>query len=108
MLVLACQEGQFQIDDDVALAFGFRSFFSARDRQLLSHIYTKLIMKYGVNDDELRRAWQTNSLREFLLHRCAQLPCRDIAAELAWIKSHENLAANAILGFDKVMESMKR
>ncbi|KAL2813472.1 hypothetical protein BDW59DRAFT_167523 [Aspergillus cavernicola] len=106
-LVLACQDGQFQVDDDVAKALGFRSFFSASDRQMLLRIYTKLITKYGVKDDELRQAWQTDKLREFLLQRCSQLPRHDIAIELTWLKHHDELAANVIMRFGKVMESMK-
>ncbi|KAH7082728.1 hypothetical protein BKA63DRAFT_486180 [Paraphoma chrysanthemicola] len=102
-LVLACRKDAFPQDDDVHIAFGFKHFVSSQDRQRLFTIYRGLVQKHGVGDEELRDAWRSNKLKEFLSFRAAQVLDISLQTDLRWLQRQSNFAANSIADFATVI-----
>lgn len=84
-LVRACQTSNFPRDDEVHVVFGFKNFVSASDRLRLFALYCSTAQRFGVDDDELRRAWHANKLKDFLLFRGSQSSDVHIQPELQWL-----------------------
>jgi hypothetical protein len=103
-LVLACQSKEYAEDETVINAYGFRCFISARDRQILFHLYSKLVDE-GLEDEELRQARQKDKLKELLLYRCSQLPRNIIGTETDWLNRQEGLTADSICDISKTLHS---
>ncbi|RDK42093.1 phosphoserine aminotransferase [Aspergillus phoenicis ATCC 13157] len=89
-------------------AFGLLYFTSAADLQRLFRLYCRLVNEWGVEEDELREAWQQNKLKEFILFRSSQIPTSLIHAESRWISQQDGFAANKITDlFNVLFESQK-
>ncbi|KAJ5150802.1 uncharacterized protein N7482_010054 [Penicillium canariense] len=102
--IRACQRKEFPTEDNVAKAFGFLSFASAIDRQRIFHIYCQLVNNYGVTEDELREAWRSNKLKEFLLFRGSQIRSPSLQREMYWLNQQDGFAAGA--DYDIEFESL--
>ncbi|KAI2923113.1 hypothetical protein CBS63078_2661 [Aspergillus niger] len=105
--IIACKTEELPKDDDVAKAFGLLYFTSAADLQRLFRLYCRLVNEWGVEEDELREAWQQNKLKEFILFRSSQIPSSLIHAESHWLSQQNGFAANKITDFNVVFESQK-
>lgn len=101
--IIACKTEELPKDDDVAKAFGLLYFTSAADLQRLFRLYCRLVNEWGVEEDELREAWQQNKLKEFILFRSSQIPSSLIHAESRWISQQDGFAANKITDLFNVL-----
>ncbi|KAF2024309.1 hypothetical protein EK21DRAFT_117905 [Setomelanomma holmii] len=54
-----------------------------------------MVQKIGVDDEQLREAWHSNKLKEFLLFRGSQFPDSRMQADLRWLSQQTGFAANA-------------
>lgn len=93
--ILACQREEFPTDEQVTKAFGFRYFATAYDRQRLFRIYCQLVNSFQVKEDELREAWRSNKLKEFLLFRGSQIPSPTLQREIRWLHQQDGFASGA-------------
>lgn len=100
-----CHQKEPQVNDRVAESFGFLHFEFAEDRLRLFRLYCKLI-ELGVNDDELRQAWRTDQLRQFILARGSQLPRNVVGNLLEWFRLHRDFAANSRTTHEQVSASL--
>ncbi|KAJ5538289.1 hypothetical protein N7494_007768 [Penicillium frequentans] len=94
--ILACQQEEFPTDEPVTKAFGFRYFASAYDRNRLFRIYCRLVNSFQVTEDELRGAWRSNKLKEFLLFRGSQIPSPTLQREIRWLHQQDGFASGAV------------
>lgn len=94
--ILDCQRKEFPTDDLVAKAFGIQYFASSNDRKRIFHIYCHLVNNYGVTEDELREAWRSNKLKEFLLFRGSQIPSPAFQREMRWLHQQDGFATGAV------------
>jgi hypothetical protein len=107
-LVRFCQRQEYPGDDeDLATAFGFRHFISAVDRQILFRLYCTLVNVGGVGDEELRKAWRNNKLREFIIFRGSQFSPAVLAEKIEWLQKHETFGANSVTNFSRIMDTAK-
>lgn len=106
-LVRFCQNRDYPQDNEVATVFGFRHFISATDRLQLFRLYCKLVNVGGVDDEELRKAWRNDELKEFILFRGSQLPPGIIKEELDWFRMHDRFAANSTTDFGQILDTAR-
>jgi hypothetical protein len=106
--VRACQTNEFPDDDDLNLAFGFRHFVSASDRLRLFALYRLMVEEFGVDDEELRQAWHTNSLKEFLLFRGSQSSDVQMQSELRWLRQQSGFATGSNADFASAIDKSAR
>ncbi|KAJ5797887.1 uncharacterized protein N7503_007183 [Penicillium pulvis] len=104
--ILACQREEFPTDEPVTKAFGFRYFASAYDRQRLFQIYCQLVNSFKVTEDELREAWRSNKLKEFLLFRGSQIPSPTLQREIRWLHQQDGFASGAVLDMGESFKSL--
>ncbi|KAM0437861.1 hypothetical protein ACHAPT_002226 [Fusarium lateritium] len=88
-LVLACHANQYPPEDDVAEKFGFMCFATGTDRSRLFECYRRLIIEWGVDEDELRAAVKQNKLKEMLTFRCHQTSDAAMLSDKQWLESQE-------------------
>jgi hypothetical protein len=93
-------------DGDVATAFGFQHFTHAAEQLRLFDIYCKLVNFGKVDDEELRGAWKSNRLMEFIRFRGSQLPLEVIGGDLEWFCSHKDFVAGSMKGVSGFWRSM--
>jgi hypothetical protein len=67
------------------VVFGFKNFVSASDRLRLFALHRSMVQRFDVHDEELRRAWYANKLKDFFLFRGAQSSDVHIQSELQWL-----------------------
>ncbi|KAJ6156347.1 hypothetical protein N7497_005232 [Penicillium chrysogenum] len=103
--ILMCARKEFPADDLVAKAFGFLYFASANERKRIFHIYCQLVNSYGVTEDELREAWRSNKLKEFLLFRGSQVSSPTVQREIRWLHQHDGFAAGAVRDLNEDLKS---
>lgn len=63
--------------------FGFLCLGRAQDRLCLFEIYCTLIVDWGVEEEELRKAIRLDKLEEMLLRRCGQINDPEIFPDAA-------------------------
>ncbi|EMR61650.1 hypothetical protein UCREL1_11423 [Eutypa lata UCREL1] len=93
-LVLACHTNQFPQDDDVAEQYGFMYFATGKDRLRLFEVYRRLIIEWGINEEELRAALKQNKLKEILTFRCSQTRDAIMLSDSQWLESQEGFGVN--------------
>ncbi|KFH44293.1 hypothetical protein ACRE_049300 [Hapsidospora chrysogenum ATCC 11550] len=112
-LVLSCHTNEFPQEDDVTKQYGFMSFASGNSRSRLFRLYRRLVIEWGVDEDELRSAVELNRLKEMLTFRCSQTRDPGMLSDMRWLESEEGFGANGkgpglIVLFDKAREELLR
>ena len=92
--MLACHTNQFPQDDDVAEQYGFMYFATGKDRLRLFEVYRRLIIEWGINEEELRAALKQNKLKEILTFRCSQTRDAIMLSDSQWLESQEGFGVN--------------
>ncbi|KAI3571264.1 hypothetical protein IWW34DRAFT_710074 [Fusarium oxysporum f. sp. albedinis] len=93
-LVLACHTNMYPEEEDVARKLGFMCFISGTGRSRLFELYRRLIVDWGVDENELRAAVEQNKLKEMLIFRCAQTTDPSMLSDTNWLKTEEGFEVN--------------
>ncbi|KAL4721778.1 hypothetical protein ACLX1H_011272 [Fusarium chlamydosporum] len=88
-LVLACHTNMYPEEEDVLRKFGFMCFISGTDKWRLFQLYRRLIVDWGVDENELRAALEQNKLKEMLTFRCSQTNDSSMLNDKNWLKTEE-------------------
>lgn len=76
-------------EEDVLRKFGFMCFISGTDKWRLFQLYRRLIVDWGVDENELRAALEQNKLKEMLTFRCSQTNDSSMLNDKNWLKTEE-------------------
>ncbi|KAJ4191899.1 hypothetical protein NW767_010806 [Fusarium falciforme] len=69
-------------------------FASGTDRSRLSGLYRRLIIEWGVDEDELRAAVKQNKLKGMLTFRCHQTRDAAMLSDKQWLESQEGFGVD--------------
>lgn len=93
-LILACHANEVPLDDDVANQYGFMYFASGHDRWRLFKLYRRLVVDWGIDEEELRSAVGQDKLKEMLMFRCSQTKDPDMLRDKHWLESEKGFGTN--------------
>ncbi|RFU75794.1 phosphoserine aminotransferase [Trichoderma arundinaceum] len=93
-LVLACHDNELPLQEDVVNQYGFNCFVSGHDQWRLFKLYRRLVVDWGIDEDELRSAVKRNTLKEMLMFRCSQTRDPVMLIDMRWLENEERFGAN--------------
>ncbi|GAW21440.1 hypothetical protein ANO14919_109590 [Xylariales sp. No.14919] len=92
-LVLACHAKEFPQDDNAVKQYGFMCFDSGKDRARLFELYIRLVVEWGIDEEELRDAVEMDELKEMLIFQCSQTMDSVMLSDMQWLESKREFKA---------------